>query len=67
MPAMAANAKSILLGDLSQFFVRRTGVELKIFRELYATSGAVGFQSFVRAGGTLAVSGTVKYYQNSAA
>jgi len=65
--AVGANSKPIILADLSRFVVR--GVRqatIKTYRELYATEGALAFQSFARCNGKLAVTAAAKYLQNSA-
>lgn len=70
MDAMAANAKSILFGDLSRYLVRRV-MDLTLFRmadSAFLLNGQIGFVAFNRQGGNLIdVGGAVKYYQNSAA
>ena len=67
--AMAANAKSVLFGDLSQYIIR-DAMEMEMFRfydSPYITVGQVGFLAWMRAGGNLAdQTGAVKFYQNSA-
>jgi len=68
MAAPAANAKSILFGNLASYLVR-DAVELTLFRfydSAYMKLGQVGFLAFARAGGNLMDSGAVKYYQHSA-
>lgn len=67
---MAANAKSILFGRLSNYMIRDV-MEATMFRftdSAYTKNGQVGFLAWQRAGGNLLdVSGaTVKYYANSA-
>ncbi|GAB3388135.1 phage major capsid protein [Lysobacter fragariae] len=67
---MAANAKSILFGRLSNYRIRDV-MSATLFRftdSAYTKLGQVGFLAWQRAGGNLLdVSGsTVKYYQNSA-
>lgn len=67
---MAANAKSILFGDLKNYRIRDV-MAAEFFRftdSAFAKKGQVGFLAWQRAGGNLLdVSGaTVKYYQNSA-
>ncbi|CAN7390866.1 phage major capsid protein [Pseudoxanthomonas sp. LjRoot143] len=68
--AMAANAKSILFGNLKNYRIRQVlAATLHRFTDsAYAKKGQVGFLAFSREGGNLLdVSGaTVKYYQNSA-
>jgi len=69
MPAMAANAKSILFGDFS-FYTIRDAMDIEVQRytdSAYAKKGQVGFLAWLRSGGALTdVGGAVKYYQNSA-
>lgn len=69
MADMAANAKSILFGDLSSY-IRRIVMDLTLFRMAdsnYIHNGQIGFIAFNRQGGGLVdVGGAVKYYQNSA-
>lgn len=68
MPVMAANAKSIIYGDLSKYIIRDAlSVQLMRFDDsAFASKGQVGFLAFVRSGGNLVDTGAVKYYQNSA-
>lgn len=49
MPVPAASATSVVFGDLSKFTVRRVS-DMSMIRlvELYANTGQVGFQSFMR-------------------
>lgn len=66
---MAANAKSILFGDLSKYWWRDVrGVTLLRLEERYADFLQVGFLAFTRKGGRLIDAGTdpVKHYANSA-
>lgn len=66
---MAANAKSILFGDFSNYFVRDVqAVELYRIVDKYIESGQVGFVAFSRHDGALIDAGgnPIKYYQNSA-
>lgn len=67
---MAANAKSILFGNLRNYRIRDVmQVTLFQFRDsAYTKKGQVGFLGWMRSGGNLIdISGTtVKYYQNSA-
>lgn len=69
IPAMAANAKSILFGDFS-FYKIRDVMALTLFRftdSAFASKGQVGFLAWMRSGGNLVdVGGPVKYFQNSA-
>lgn len=66
--AMAANAKSILFGDFSQYIVRDV-MAPTLFRfedSAYAKLGQVGFLMWHRSGGNLLDTAAVKYYANSA-
>jgi HK97 family phage major capsid protein len=69
MPVMAADAKSILFGRLSKYFIRDVK-EISIIRlvERYADFGQVGFLGWARADGNLLDAGThpVTYFANSA-
>ena len=69
MPAMAANAKSILFGDFSKYLIRDV-MDLTLFRmtdSKYTEKGQVGFLAFQRSGANMVdVGGAIKYYQNSA-
>lgn len=70
MPVMAANAKSILFGDLSKYLIRDVAaIELMRLDELFALYGQVAFLAFARMDGDLLDAGThpVKQYLNSAA
>jgi HK97 family phage major capsid protein len=66
---MAANAKSILYGDFSEYVIRDV-MDVTMFRftdSAYAKLGQVGFLAWLRTGGNLIdVGGAVKYYANSA-
>ena len=65
---MAANAKSMLFGDLSQYYVRDV-MDVTLFRfedSAYAKLGQVGFLAWHRSGGNLVDTGAVKLYVNSA-
>lgn len=68
MPAMAANAKSILFGDFRQAYVVRqvTGIQQLRLEERYADFLQVGFLAFQRAGGAVQNVNAVKAYRNSA-
>lgn len=68
MATMAANAKSIAFGDLSQYYVRDV-MDVTLFRfddSAYAKLGQVGFLAWHRSGGNLVDTGAVKLYVNSA-
>lgn len=70
MAVMAANAKSILFGNFSFYYVRDVVGSINMFRftdSAYAKLGQVGFLQFMRSGGNLLdVGGCIKYYANSA-
>lgn len=69
MPVMAANAKSILFGDFSKYWVRRVaGVQVLRLTERYADFNQTGFLAFQRWDGNLVDAGThpLKYFANSA-
>jgi len=66
---MAANAKSILFGDLSKYQIREvTDVVMLRLNERYAEAHQVAFLAFQRSDGDLVDAGTnpVKHYANSA-
>lgn len=69
IPAMSANAKSVLFGDFSKYIVRDVS-QMLFFRftdSAYSRKGQVGFLAFMRSGGRFVdVGGAIKYYQNSA-
>lgn len=69
MPVMAANAKSILFGDFSQYIVRDV-MNVTLFRfedSAYVTKGQIGFLAWFRGDGNLVTAGQpIKYLQNSA-
>lgn len=66
---MAASAKSILFGDMANYFIRDV-MNIQLFRisDKYIESGQVGFLAFYRGDGKMVNAGTkpVKYYQNPA-
>jgi len=65
---MAANAKSIVFGDFSKYIIRDV-MSATMFRftdSAYAKLGQVGFLMWMRSGGNLTDTASVKYYQNSA-
>jgi HK97 family phage major capsid protein len=65
---MAANAKSILFGDMSKYIIRDV-MNVTLFRfedSAYAKKGQVGFLAFLRTTGNLLDTASVKYYANSA-
>jgi HK97 family phage major capsid protein len=69
MASMAANAKSVLFGDLSTFYVRDV-MDITLFRisEKYIENGQVGFLAFYRGDSAALDAGThpICYYANSA-
>jgi len=70
MPTMAANAKSILFGDFTNYIIRDVlgATEYQRYTDsAYAKKGQVGFNLWARSGGGYTdVGGAVKYYANSA-
>ena len=69
MAPMAANAKSVLFGDFSNYFIREvSGVTILRLTERYADYLQVGFLAFQRCDGALIDAGThpISYYANSA-
>jgi HK97 family phage major capsid protein len=80
VPVMAANAKSILFGDFSAYWIRDVGVTgplagekgvgaffVRRLDERFADTGEVGFLAWHRTDGNLIdTTGAVKYYANSA-
>ena len=68
MPVMAANAKSLLFGDLSKYVIRDV-MAAQLFRfadSAYIKLGQIGFLMWMRSGGNLTDTSAVKYFQNSA-
>ena len=69
MPVMAANAKSILFGQLNKYVIRDV-MDLTLFRmtdSAFTLMGQIGFVAFMRSGGNLIdAGGAVKAYANSA-
>jgi HK97 family phage major capsid protein len=69
VPVMAANAKSIAFGDLSQYFIRDVSNSTTMRRfddSAFALKGQVGFCGWTRSGGNLLDTAAVRLYQNSA-
>ena len=68
MPVPAANAKSIIYGDMKKYIIRDAmAVNLMRFDDsAYASKGQVGFLAFIRSGGNLVDTAAVKYYAHSA-
>ncbi len=68
MAVPAANAKSMVFGDLSKYIIR-DAMEMQLFRfddSAYTKLGQVGFLAWARMGGNLVDTAAVKYYQHSA-
>lgn len=69
MPVMAANAKSILFGQLNKYVIRDV-MDLTLFRmtdSAFTLLGQVGFVAFMRSGGNLVdAGGASKLFVNSA-
>ena len=66
---MAANAKSIVFGDLSKYIIRDVNntTEIKRFDDsAFALKHQVGFCGWQRSGGNLVDVNAVKVYVNSA-
>ena len=66
--AMAANAKSIVFGDLSQYTIRDVSNSTSIRRfddSAFALNGQVGFCGWTRSGGNLLDPAATKVYVNS--
>ncbi len=67
--AMAANAKSIVFGDFSQYTIRDVANSTSMRRfddSAFALKGQVGFCGWTRSGGNLLEPAAVKHYANSA-
>lgn len=68
MAVPAANAKSIIFGDLSRYVIRDS-MQVSLFRftdSAYTTKGQVGFLAWMRSGGNLLDTSAVKFLQHSA-
>ena len=66
---MAANAKSVIFGDLSKYHIRDVAGSTTMRRfddSAFALNGQVGFCGWTRSGGNLLEPAAVKYYANSA-
>lgn len=67
VPVMAANAKSVLYGDFSWYWIRDVnGIVIQRLNELFAMNGQVGFLVFHRTDGKLVNTAAVKHLANSA-
>jgi len=65
---MAANAKSIIFGDLSYYYIR-DAMQMSMFRftdSAYTKLGQVGFLAWLRTGGNLLDTGALKLFVNAA-
>lgn len=68
MASPAANAKSIVFGDLSMYMIR-DAMQVSLFRfmdSVFVSKGQVGFMAFARTGGNLMDVQAVKSMQHSA-
>jgi HK97 family phage major capsid protein len=68
VPAMASDAKSIIYGNLSAYYIRDVmAVEMFRFTDsAFTKKGQVGFLAWMRSGGNLVdVGGAVKHFANS--
>jgi len=68
MPTPAANAKSLVFGDISQYMIR-DALEVNLFRfddSAFMSKGQVGFLAWARTGGNLLDTSALKLYQHSA-
>jgi Phage capsid family len=68
MPAPAANAKSIVFGDIERaYVVRRTsGVAVQRLEELHSDSGQLGFRGAARVDGRVVLSDAARALTHSA-
>ena len=67
MPNMAASAKPIVFGDLSQYLVRNVeGLSIVKFNELYQETNEIGYKASLRADGTLLNPSAVKHLEMAA-
>lgn len=69
VPAMAANAKPIAFGDLSQYKIRDVAGSFSVRRfddSAFGLKGQAGFCGWMRSGGNLVNPAAVKHYQNGA-
>lgn len=68
VPAMAANARSIVYGDLSGYYIRDV-MDVTMFRftdSAYTRKGQVGFLAWMRSGGNLIDANKVRVFRNAA-
>lgn len=68
MAVMAANAKSVLFGNFSNYIIRDVlGMQMLVLRERFADSLQVAWLAFMRTDGKLiSAASPIKYYANSA-
>ena len=68
VPVMAANAKSVLFGNFSNYYIRDVrGAQMLVLRERFADFLQVGYVAYMRSDGRLiSAASPVKYYANSA-
>lgn len=67
VPAMAANAKSIVFAACKYYVISdRVGFTLQRLNELYAANGQVGFRGWRRTDGKLTLAAAAKHYANGA-
>lgn len=69
VPVMAANAKSVVFGDLKQYTIRdvaNTTVIRRFDDSAFALANQVGFCGWMRSGGALLDAAAVRTFQNSA-
>jgi len=68
MPIIAANAKTIMFGDFSYYWIAdRQGRSFQRLNELYAATGQVGFKAGQRVDGKLTLNEAVKVLQMKSA
>lgn len=68
MPVPAANAKSIIYGDLRRYIIRDC-MQVSLFRftdSVFTRKGQIGFLAWSRSGGNLMDTSAVKFLQHSA-
>lgn len=68
MPAMGANAVSIVFGDFNRGYIIRdvNGIAFQRLIELYAANGQIGFRAYHRTEGKLRNANALRGYKNSA-
>ena len=67
VPAMAANAKSVLFGDWSRYFVRVVnGVRFERSDDFAFSSDLVTYRAIIRADGALIDVNAIRHFTNSA-